>query len=554
MTAKHVSRDREARDLIRKGVKTLAKAVKVTLGPRGRNVVLERSFGAPTITKDGVTVAKEIELADARENMGCQMVREVASRTNDAAGDGTTTATVLAEAIFEAGLRNLIAGVNPIHLKRGIDKAVVAVKGALAAASRPVSGTKDLEQVARISANNDTATGKVIAEAFEKVGKEGAVTVDESNGIETTLSIVEGLEFDRGYLSPNFITHPELRRCELEDVLVLVHEKKIGNVRDLVPILEAVIRAGKAILIIAEDIEGDALATLVVNRLRGDLKVCAVKAPGFGDRRKAMLEDIAVVTGGRAILEDTGDKLENLKLEDLGRAAKVIIDKDSTAIIEGGGDATTIKARAESLKAQIEDTTSDYDREKLEERLAKLAGGVAKVEVGASTESELKQRKALVEDAINATRAALEEGIVPGGGVALVLAAKAIDALDLSAEERVGADILRASLEAPLRQIVDNAGESASVVLERIREKDDPTFGFDADTLQYGDMLELGIVDPAKVTRSALENAASVASLLLTTEALVGEAPKKDKKGKKKSSGGGGGGYDDDDYGDDDWD
>lgn len=527
MSAKHISHDQAARELIRRGVQTLSRAVKVTLGPRGRNVAIERSFGSPTITKDGVTVAKEIELADAREDLGSQMLREVASKTSDVAGDGTTTATVLAEAIFEQGLRNISAGANPLLLKRGIEKAAKAASAAIAESATKVSGRDDLEKVARISANDDSEVGAVIADAFDEVGQEGVVTVDESQGLSTILEVVKGLEFDRGYLSPNFITDIPARRCELDDALVLFHEKKISSARDLIPALELVAKQNKALLIVAEDVEGDALAMLVVNRIRGTLRCAAVKAPGFGDSRKAMLQDMAAVTGGRAMLEDTGDKLDTVRLEDLGAAKRVVIDKDSTTIIEGAGSRDEIDLRIQQITGEIEKASSSYDKEKLQERLAKLSGGVAKVSVGAATEAEMKERKDRVDDAIHATRAALEEGVVPGGGVALLRASQAITDLGLDGEEAVGAEILQRALEAPCRQIMENAGVNPSVVVHKILSSDDAGFGFDAQALSYGNLLKAGVIDPAKVVRCALENAVSIAALLLTTDVLVGEAPKK---------------------------
>jgi chaperonin GroEL len=511
----------EARAALLRGVNTIARAVSVTLGPKGRNVVLDKKFGSPTITKDGVTVAKEIELGDNAENMGAQMIKEVASKTSDIAGDGTTTATVLAQAIFRAGLKNVTAGANPMALQRGIDRAVEKVVEELKKMSKSTKDKKEIAQVATIASNNDKTIGNLIAEAMEKVGKDGVITVEEAKGMETTLEVVEGMQFDRGYLSPYFVTDPESMEAVLEDCLVLIYEKKLSVMKDMLPLLEQVAHAGKPFLIIAEDVEGEALATLVVNKLRGTLHCCAVKAPGFGDRRKAMLEDIAILTGGKAITEDLGIKLENLKLDDLGRAKKVVVDKDKTTLIDGGGKTGAIEGRIKQIRAQIEETTSDYDREKLQERLAKLAGGVAIVKVGAATETEMKERKARVEDALNATRAAVEEGIVPGGGVALLRAAKGLDGLTLSGDEATGASIVRRALEEPIRQIVQNAGLEGSVVVEKVKVSKETAFGFDAESNGYVDMIKAGIIDPTKVERVALQNAASIASLLLTTEALI---------------------------------
>jgi chaperonin GroEL len=511
----------EARAALLRGVNTIARAVSVTLGPKGRNVVLDKKFGSPTITKDGVTVAKEIELGDNAENMGAQMIKEVASKTSDIAGDGTTTATVLAQAIFRAGLRNVTAGANPMALQRGIDRAVEKVVEELKKMSKSTKDKKEIAQVATIASNNDKTIGNLIAEAMEKVGKDGVITVEEAKGMETTLEVVEGMQFDRGYLSPYFVTDPESMEAVLEDCLVLIYEKKLSVMKDMLPLLEQVAHAGKPFLIIAEDVEGEALATLVVNKLRGTLHCCAVKAPGFGDRRKAMLEDLAILTGGKAITEDLGIKLENLKLDDLGRAKKVVVDKDKTTLIDGGGKTGAIEGRIKQIRAQIEETTSDYDREKLQERLAKLAGGVAIVKVGAATETEMKERKARVEDALNATRAAVEEGIVPGGGVALLRAAKGLDGLTLSGDEATGANIVRRALEEPIRQIVQNAGLEGSVVVEKVKVSKETAFGFDAESNGYVDMIKAGIIDPTKVERVALQNAASIASLLLTTEALI---------------------------------
>ncbi|HEX15829.1 MAG TPA: chaperonin GroEL [Deltaproteobacteria bacterium] len=529
MAAKEIKFDVEAREKILKGVDTLANAVKVTLGPRGRNVILEKSWGSPTVTKDGVTVAKEIELEDKFENMGAQMVKEVASKTSDTAGDGTTTATVLAQAIYREGVKVVAAGANPMDVKRGIDKAVETVVEELKKMSKPTKEQKEIAQVATISANNDPSIGDIIAEAMAKVGKEGVITVEEAKGMETTLEVVEGMQFDRGYLSPYFVTDPEKMVCELEDCYVLCHEKKISSMKDLLPVLEQVARAGKPILIIAEDVEGEALATLVVNKIRGTLKCAAVKAPGFGERRKAMLEDIAILTGGRFISEDLGVKLENVTLDDLGMAKKVIIDKDTTTIVEGAGSKEAIEGRVKQIRTQIEETTSDYDREKLQERLAKLVGGVAVIRVGAATETEMKEKKARVEDALNATRAAVEEGIVPGGGVALLRAAKALDNLKLEGDQAIGVDIVRKALEEPLRQIAENAGKEGAVVVEKVKDSKEPNFGFDAAKEEFTDMMKAGVIDPTKVVRLALQNAASVASLLITTEALVAEKPKKEK-------------------------
>jgi chaperonin GroEL len=522
---KQLKFDEEARNSLLKGVTIMAEAVKATLGPKGRNVVIDKKFGSPTITKDGVTVAKEIELKDKYENMGAQMLKEVASKTSDVAGDGTTTATVLAQAIFREGLKNVTAGANPMALKRGIETAVEAVVNDLKSFSKATKDKKEIAQVATIASNNDKTIGNLIAEAMEKVGKDGVITVEESKSADTVLDVVEGMQFDRGYLSPYFVTDAERMECVLEDAYVLIHEKKISVMKDMLPLLEQVARAGKPLLIIAEDIEGEALATLVVNKLRGTLSGCAVKAPGFGDRRKAMLEDIAVLTGGKALTEDLGIKLENIKLDDLGRAKKVVVDKDNTTIVEGNGKQTAIEGRIKQIRAQIEETTSDYDREKLQERLAKLAGGVAVIKVGAATETAMKEKKARVEDALNATRAAVEEGIVPGGGVSLLRAAKGIDGLKLEGDEKVGCMIVKRALEEPIRQIVENAGLEGSVIVERVKSETSPSHGFDADSMEYVDMLKAGIIDPTKVERVALQNAASVASLMLTTEALITELP-----------------------------
>ncbi|HYS70078.1 MAG TPA: chaperonin GroEL [Gemmatimonadaceae bacterium] len=524
MAAKELHFNTDARAALKRGVDQLAEAVKVTLGPKGRNVVIDKKFGAPTVTKDGVTVAKEIELSDALENMGAQMVKEVATKTSDLAGDGTTTATVLAQAIFREGLKNVTAGVNPMALKRGIDAAVSAVVDDLKKMSVPTKGKKEIAQVGSISANNDKEIGDLIAEAMEKVGKDGVITVEEAKGLETTLETVEGMQFDRGYLSPYFVTDPEKMEAALEDAYILIHDKKISSMKDLLPILEKVAQLGKPLLIIAEDVEGEALATLVVNKLRGTLRVGAVKAPGFGDRRKAMLEDIAVLTGGQVISEEVGFKLENAVVTDLGRAKRIVVDKENTTIIDGQGDEEKIKGRIKEIKAAIDKTTSDYDREKLQERLAKLAGGVAVINVGAATESEMKEKKARVEDALHATRAAVEEGIVPGGGVALVRAQKALKTLKLEeSDEQIGVDIIRRSLEEPMRMIVQNAGGEGSIVVEKIRQSKETNYGYNALTDEYEDLVAAGVIDPTKVTRTALQNAASIASLLLTTEAIIVE-------------------------------
>jgi chaperonin GroEL len=522
---KQLKFDEEARASLLRGVNVLAEAVKATLGPKGRNVVIDKKFGSPTITKDGVTVAKEIELKEPYENMGAQMLKEVASKTSDLAGDGTTTATVLAQAIFREGLKNVTAGANPMGLKRGIEAAVEAVADELKKLSKSTKDKKEIAQVATIASNNDKTIGNLIAEAMEKVGKDGVITVEESKSAETVLDVVEGMQFDRGYLSPYFVTDAERMEAVLEDAIILIHEKKISVMKDMLPLLEQVARAGRPFLIIAEDIEGEALATLVVNKLRGTLNTVAVKAPGFGDRRKAMLEDIAILTGGKAITEDLGIKLENIKLEDLGKAKKIVVDKDNTTIVEGGGKASGIEGRIKQIRAQIEETTSDYDREKLQERLAKLAGGVAVIKVGAATETAMKEKKARVEDALNATRAAVEEGIVPGGGVSLLRAASAIDKLKLEGDEAVGARIVKRALEEPIRQIVENAGLEGSVIVEKVKAEKTPTRGFDADSMEFVDMIQAGIIDPTKVERSALQNAASVAGLLLTTEALITDLP-----------------------------
>jgi chaperonin GroEL len=515
----------EGRAALLRGVNIMASAVKATMGPKGRNVVIDKKFGSPTITKDGVTVAKEIELKDNYEDMGAQMVKEVASKTSDIAGDGTTTATVLAHAIVREGLKNVTAGANPMGLKRGIDKAVEAVVEDLMKMSKSTKDKKEIAQVATIASNNDKTIGSLIAEAMEKVGKDGVITVEESKSADTVLDVVEGMQFDRGYLSPYFVTDAERMEVVLEDALVLIHEKKISVMKDMLPLLEQVARSGKPFLIIAEDIEGEALATLVVNKLRGTLHTAAVKAPGFGDRRKAMLEDIAILTGGKAITEDLGIKLENIKLEDLGKAKKIVVDKDNSTLVEGAGKTAAIEGRIKQIRAQIEETTSDYDREKLQERLAKLAGGVAVIKVGAATETAMKEKKARVEDALNATRAAVEEGIVPGGGVALLRAAASIDGLKLEGDEKVGAMIVRRALEEPIRQIVENAGLEGSVIVEKVKAEKVVTRGFDAESLEFVDMIQAGIIDPTKVERVALQNAASVSSLLLTTEALITDLP-----------------------------
>ena len=527
---KQLKFDEDARAALLKGVNILAQAVKATLGPKGRNVVIDKKFGSPTITKDGVTVAKEIELKDAYEDMGAQMLKEVASKTSDIAGDGTTTATVLAQAIFREGLRNVTAGANPMGLKRGIEAAVEAVTEELKKLSKSTKDKKEIAQVATIASNNDKTIGSLIAEAMEKVGKDGVITVEESKSADTVLDVVEGMQFDRGYLSPYFVTDAERMEVVLEDALILIHEKKISVMKDMLPLLEQVARSGKPFLIIAEDVEGEALATLVVNKLRGTLHTCAVKAPGFGDRRKAMLEDIAILTGGKAITEDLGIKLENIKLEDLGKAKKVVVDKDNTTIVEGAGKSSTIEGRIKQIRAQIDETTSDYDREKLQERLAKLAGGVAVIKVGAATETAMKEKKARVEDALNATRAAVEEGIVPGGGVALLRCSKAVDTLKkLEGDEKVGAMIVKRALEEPIRQIVENAGLEGSVIVEKVKAETVATRGYDAESMEYVDMIAAGIIDPAKVERVALQNAASIASLLLTTEALITDIPEESK-------------------------
>ncbi len=531
--AKQVVHGEDSRAAILRGINQLADAVKITLGPKGRNVVIDKKFGSPTITKDGVTVAKEIELKDSLENMGAQMVREVASKTSDVAGDGTTTATVLAQAIFREGVKTVAAGANPMALKRGIDKAVERAIEEIHRLAKPVKGDA-IAQVGTVSANGDVTIGTIIAKAMDQVGKDGVITVEESKTMETSLEVVEGMQFDRGYLSPYFVTDPERMEVALENALILIHEKKISSMKDLLPLLEQVAKLGKPLLIIAEDVEGEALATLVVNKLRGTLNVAAVKAPGFGDRRKAMLEDIAILTGGKVISEDLGIKLENVQLSDLGRAKKITIDKDNTTIVEGAGKQADIEGRVKTIRAQIDETSSDYDREKLQERLAKLVGGVAVIKVGAATETEMKEKKARVEDAMHATRAAVEEGIVPGGGVALVRAAKVLERFDVNknggdADEQIGVNIVRRALEEPLRQIVQNAGKEGAVVVERVRADKNDSFGFNAQTEAYEDLVKAGVIDPAKVTRTALQNAASIAGLMLTTEAMVADIPEEDK-------------------------
>ena len=526
MAAKQIVYSEYSRGAILRGVNQLADAVKVTLGPKGRNVVLEKKFGGPNITKDGVTVAKEIELRDPLENMGAQMVREVASKTSDVAGDGTTTATILAQQIFRDGVKAVTAGANPMALKRGIDKAVDLVVEEVKKLSKPVSGEM-IAQVGTISANNDSTIGNIIAEAMQKVGKDGVITVEESKTMTTELQTVDGMQFDRGYLSPYFVTDPERMEVVLEEPYILIHEKKISNMKDLLPLLEQIARSGRPLLIIAEEVEGEALATLVVNKLRGTLNACAVKAPGFGDRRKAMLEDIGILTGGKAIMEETGIKLEGVRLEDLGKAKRVTVDKDNTTIVDGGGSQKAIEGRIKQLRGQIEETTSDYDREKLQERLAKMAGGVAVIKVGAATETEMKEKKARVEDALHATRAAVEEGIVPGGGVALLRAGKALSGQKAAGDEQIGLDIVRRACEEPVRQIVMNSGTEGAIVVEKIRTNDNANYGFNAQTDTYEDLVAAGVIDPTKVTRTALQNAASIAGLMLTTEAMVAEIPEK---------------------------
>jgi len=540
MAAKLVKFGQDAREKILRGVNILADAVTVTLGPRGRNVVLDKSFGAPTVTKDGVTVAKEVELEDKFENMGAQMVKEVASKTSDVAGDGTTTATVLARAIFTEGLKMVVAGHDPMTLKRGVDKAVEAIVKELKALSKPTKEQKEIAQVGTISANNDSTIGEIIAEAMSKVGKEGVITVEEAKSLDTQLEVVEGMQFDRGYLSPYFVTDPDRMECVYEDVYILIHEKKISAMKDLLPLLEQVARSGKPLLIIAEDLEGEALATLVVNKIRGTLQCVGVKAPGFGDRRKAMLEDVGILTGGRVIAEELGMKLENVTLQDLGRCKRLVVDKDNTTIVDGAGKKADIEGRIKQIRAQIEETTSDYDREKLQERLAKLVGGVAVVRVGAATEIEMKEKKARVEDALHATRAAVEEGIVPGGGVALIRASAVLDKLDVSDDERFGVKIVKKAIEEPLRWIANNAGAEGSIVLDKVKNGKG-AFGFNAASEEYEDLLKAGIIDPTKVVRTALLNAASVAGLLLTTEAMVAEKPEEKSSAPAMPPGGMGG-------------
>ena len=540
MAAKQLLFDEAARHALLRGVEKLSKAVKATLGPAGRNVVLDKKFGSPTITKDGVTVAKEIELEDPYENIGAQLVREVASKTSDIAGDGTTTATVLAESIYREGLKNVTAGANPTELKRGIDRAVEAIVEELASISKKVKDKEDIRQVATVSANWDKTIGEIIADALDKVGKDGTVTVEEAKSIETSLEVVEGMQFDKGYLSPYFVTNQEDQEAVLENAYLLVHEKKISSLKDMLPLLEKVAKSGKPLLVIAEEVEGEALATLVVNKLRGTLQVCAVKAPGFGDRRKAMLEDIAVLTGGKMLSEDLGIKLENVTLEDLGRAKRVVVDKENTTVIEGAGKSSDIQGRVSQIKKQIEETTSDYDKEKLQERLAKLAGGVAVINVGAATETEMKEKKARVEDALHATRAAVEEGIVPGGGVALIRGQKAIEGLKLKGDQAIGAEIIRRAVEQPLRTLADNAGVEGSIVVQEVKGRKGAE-GYNVATGEYVDLLKAGVVDPTKVTRSALQNASSIAGLLLTTEAVVTELPEKEKAPAPAGGGHGGG-------------
>ena len=539
--AKELKFGQEARNAILRGVNILADVVKVTLGPKGRNVILEKSFGSPTVTKDGVTVAKEIDLEDKFENMGAQMVKEVASKTSDTAGDGTTTATVLAQAIYREGSKVVAAGANPMDVKRGIDLAVEEVVKELKKLTKPTKDQKEISQVGKISANNDETIGNIIAEAMNKVGKEGVITVEEAKGMETTLDVVEGMQFDRGYLSPYFVTDPEKMEAVLDDVYILLNEKKISNMKDMLPILEQIAKMGKPLLVIAEDLEGEALATLVVNKLRGTLKCCAVKAPGFGDRRKSMLEDLAILTGGKVISEDLGLKLENVKLNDLGRAKRITIDKDNTTVVDGAGDKDDIGARVKQIRVQIEETTSDYDREKLQERLAKIIGGVAVINVGAATETEMKEKKARVEDALNATRAAVEEGIVPGGGVAYLRCVPALEKLKLGGDKQIGVDLVKRALEEPIRQIANNAGQEGSVVTEKVKNEKG-AFGFDAAQDEYTDMIKAGIIDPTKVVRLALQNASSVASLMITTEALVVDKPERKPGYPPMPPGGGMGG------------
>jgi chaperonin GroEL len=539
MAAKDLTFNTDARAALKRGVDKLAEAVKVTLGPKGRNVVIDRKFGSPLITKDGVTVAKEVELEDAIENMGAQMVKEVATKTSDLAGDGTTTATVLAQAIFREGLKNVTAGANPMSLKRGIDKAVEQVVNELKGLSVETAGKKEIAQVGTISANSDEEIGNLIADAMEKVGKDGVITVEEAKGLETTLETVEGMQFDRGYVSPYFVTDPDRMEAVLEDALILIHDKKISSMKDLLPVLEKVAQMGRPLLIIAEDVEGEALATLVVNKLRGTLKICAVKAPGFGDRRKAMLQDLAVLTGGQVISEEVGFKLENAVLSDLGRAKRVVVDKDNTTVVDGAGEEEAIQGRIKEIRSAIDKSTSDYDREKLQERLAKMAGGVAVINVGAATETEMKEKKARVEDALHATRAAVEEGIVPGGGVALLRAQTALKNFNVEdADENIGVRIIERALEEPIRQIAGNAGVEGSIVVAKVRENESKNFGYNARTDEYEDLVDAGVIDPTKVTRTALQNAASIAGLLLTTEAVVTEKPEKDKAPAMPGGGG----------------
>jgi chaperonin GroEL len=538
MAAKQIVHGEESRQAILRGVNILADAVKITLGPKGRNVVLDKKFGSPLITKDGVTVAKEIELKDSMENMGAQMVKEVASKTSDVAGDGTTTATVLAQSIFREGVKTVAAGANPMAVKRGIERAVAVATEKIRELAKPVKGDM-IAQVATVSANNDSMIGNIIADAMKKVGKDGVITVEEAKTIETSLDVVEGMQFDRGYLSPYFVTDPDRMECVLENCFILIHEKKISAMKDLLPVLEQIAKLGRPLLIIAEEVEGEALATLVVNKLRGTLQAVAVKAPGFGDRRKAMLEDIAILTNGKAITEDLGIKLENIHAEDLGRAKKIVIDKDNTTIVEGAGKSADIQGRVKQLRTQIDETTSDYDREKLQERLAKLVGGVAIIKVGAATETEMKERKARVEDAMHATRAAVEEGIVPGGGVALVRAIVPLEKLKLDGDEQIGVNIVKRALEEPLRTIASNAGHEGAIVIGKVRDSKDPNYGFNAATEEYTDMISAGIIDPAKVTRTALQNAASIAALMLTTEALIAEIPEEEKAPAGGPGGGG---------------
>ena len=540
--AKQLIFDEAARSSILKGVSMLTDAVKATLGPKGRNAVLDKKYGAPTITKDGVTVAKEIELKDPWENMGAQLVKEVASKTSDVAGDGTTTATVLAHAIYREGIKHVVAGANPMDIKRGIEKSVDIVTDELKKLSKPVQDKKEIAQVGTISANSDPSIGELIAEAMDKVGKDGVITVEEAKSMATTLDVVEGMQFDRGYISPYFITDPERMECILEDVYILIHEKKISSMKDLLPVLEQIAKMGRPLLILAEEIEGEALATLVVNKLRGTLQICAVKAPGFGERRKAMLDDIAVLTGGTMISEDLGIKLENIKISDLGRAKKINIDKENTTIVEGAGDPAKIQGRVKQIKTQIDETTSDYDREKLQERLAKLVGGVAVINVGAATETEMKEKKARVEDALNATRAAVEEGIVPGGGVAFLRCLPALKAIKLEEDQQIGVEIVKRALEEPIRQIVNNAGIEGSIVVEKVKHSKEVNYGFDADKEEYVDMIKAGIIDPTKVTRYALQNAASVAALMLMTSVMITDVPEEKSEMPAMPPGGGMGG------------